>query len=243
MPQHPGASPNPSDARRAGGGAAGFERIAHRGAPRERVENTLPGFLVALEHGADAIELDVHVTSDGEVVVHHDHVVAGHVIASSFWPDLSGLDLGGGLSIPRLADVLNAIGERATAYIELKGLHIEQAVIGIATQHGHRFALHSFDPDAIERVKRKAPDLARGILLDRDTPNAADELRRVVTRLRPRDVWPHWSLVDDALMRTARDQGVRIIPWTVNSAETARTLAALGVDGICTDDVRLLTNL
>lgn len=229
MPQHP-LTPR-------------FECIGHRGTPKERIENTLPGFLLALEHGADAIELDVHVTSDGEVVVHHDHIVAGHVIASSFWPDLSGLDLGGGLNIPLLADVLDAIGERATTYIELKGLHIEQAVIGIATKHGHRFALHSFDPDAIERVKQQAPDIARGILLDRDTPDPAEEVRRVVARLRPRDVWPHWSLVDDSVIRAARELGVRVIPWTVNSAETARELVSLGVDGICTDDVRLLMQL
>jgi len=220
-----------------------FERIGHRGTPRERVENTLTGFLLALERGADAIELDVHVTSDGVVVVHHDHVVSGHVIASSYWPDLSGLDLGGGFHVPRLADVLDAIGEKATTYIELKGLHIERAVIGIATKHGHRFALHSFDPDAIERVRQLSPEIARGILLDRDTPHPAEEVRRLVARLRPRDVWPHWSLVDDSVIEVARELEVRVIPWTVNSAETARELVSLGVDGICTDDVRLLVNL
>lgn len=224
-------------------GPVRFERVAHRGAPKERVENTLPGFLLALDHGADAVELDVHTTRDDEVVVHHDHTLQGHVIASSSWVDLSRLDLGGGYTMPRLADVLDAIGDRGTAYIELKGLHIESATIRIARKHGHRFALHSFDPGAIARVRKEAPDIPRGILLDRDTPHPVDELRRMVGLLGPRDVWPHWTLVDDSLVHTARELGVRVITWTVNSAESARTLASLGVDGLCSDDVRLLTNL
>jgi glycerophosphoryl diester phosphodiesterase len=211
--------------------------------PRETIENTLPGFLLALERGADAVELDVHVTDDGEVVVHHDYTVQNHRIASTRWEDLRRFDLGGGSVIPRLAEVLDAIGNRAIAYIELKGVHIENAVISVARTHGQRYALHSFDHDAIERVRRAAPDIARGVLFDRETPRAADQMKAVVNRVQPRDVWPHWSLVDAEFMRVAHSLGVRVIPWTVNSGETARELAELGVDGICSDDVRLLANL
>jgi glycerophosphoryl diester phosphodiesterase len=98
-----------------------FERVAHRGSPKERTENTLPGFLLAIDHGADAVELDVHATKDGEVVVHHDEAVQRMVIAQSAWRDLSRIDLGDGDRIPRLRDVLEAIGDRAAVYIELKG--------------------------------------------------------------------------------------------------------------------------
>jgi glycerophosphoryl diester phosphodiesterase len=219
------------------------ERIGHRGVPREKLENTLPSFTLALERGADAVELDVHVTDDGEVVVHHDYTVQNHRIASTRWDDLGRFDLGGGCAIPRLADVLDAIGNRATAYIELKGVHIETAVIAVARTHGQRYALHSFDHDAIDRVRRAAPDIARGVLFDRETPRAADQMKAVVSRVQPRDVWPHWSLVDAEFMRIAHALGVRVIPWTVNSSETARELTSLGVDGICSDDVRLLVNL
>jgi glycerophosphoryl diester phosphodiesterase len=237
-------SPHPEPPRGPSGAppTPGIERVAHRGAPRERLENTLPGFLLALERGADALELDVHVTRDGEVVVHHDYDIRGHVIASSAWSDLSALDLGHGSTMPRLVDVLDAVGARAMMYIELKGVHIEHSVIDVARSHGHRFALHSFDPDAVARVALEAPDIARGILIDRETPHADAEMRRLVTRLQPRDVWPHWSLVDESLMRAARELGVRIIAWTVNSSESARELAALGVNGLCTDDMRVLNH-
>jgi glycerophosphoryl diester phosphodiesterase len=222
-----------------------LERVAHRGMPRERVENTLPGFLLAVERGADAIELDVHVTRDGVVVVHHDPVVQSHSIAETSWTDLSQIDLGGRVRVPRLQDVFDAISDRATVYVELKGAGVEESVIQLARRHGRRFALHSFDHDAIGRVRKSAPDIARGILFDRDTRDPAAQLRRAVAHTQPRDVWPHWSLIDANFVNVARGLDTRVIAWTVNSLEVARRLMSLdgGVDAICTDDVTLLDNL
>ena len=219
------------------------ERIAHRGMPRERRENTLPGFLLALANGADAIELDVHRTGDGEVVVHHDHHVQGQEIAKSTWAQLRGLDLGGGAAVPRLADVLDEIGDGATMYVEIKGSGIEGAVIELCQAHGQRYAVHSFDHDAIARAARIAPDVSRGLLIDRGTPDPITFVSRAVERIRPRDIWPHWGLVDDALMRRAEALDVRVIAWTVNSPLEAQRLMQLDVAGICTDDVRMLVNL
>lgn len=220
-----------------------FERVAHRGSPKELPENTLSGFLLALEHGADAIELDVHVTKDRVVVVHHDDSVQGHVLAQAKWPELSKVDLGDGARIPRLQDVLQAIGDRAVVYIELKGQAIEKETIEMARKFGRRFALHSFDHEAIGRVGRMAPDIPRGVLLDRDTPRPMDALRQVAAHIRPRDVWPHWSLVNEPFVRLAHELGTRVVVWTVNSPGTAGIFVSLGVDGICTDDVTLLANL
>jgi glycerophosphoryl diester phosphodiesterase len=202
----------------------------------------MPSFLLALRHGADALELDAHATKDGVVVVHHDEAVKQRPIADTTWRELSEIELGGG-HIPRLQDVLDAVGDRATVYIELKGQRIEDRVIDIARKHGHRFALHSFDHDAIARVEKSAPDIPRGILFDRDTPKPLDQLRRAVERTRPRDVWPHWSLVTEQFVKAAHELKTRVIVWTVNSPGTAGILASLGVDGVCTDDVRLLANL
>jgi glycerophosphoryl diester phosphodiesterase len=211
--------------------------------PREQRENTLPGFLLAIDSGADAIELDVHRTRDGEIVVHHDLSVQGLEIANSTWAQVRRLDLGGAAAIPRLADVLDEIGDRATMYVELKGSRIEDTVVSVCQAHGRRYALHSFDHDAIARTAQIAPDVPRGLLIDRGAPDPLGYLSRSVERIRPRDVWPHWSLVDDALMRRAEELDVRVIVWTVNSPQEARRLTHLGVDGICTDDVGILVNL
>jgi glycerophosphoryl diester phosphodiesterase len=219
------------------------ERVAHRGSPRERVENTLDGFLLALEHGADAVELDVHCSADREVVVFHDYTIHGRAVASLAWSEMSGIELGGGLRIPRLAEVLDAIADRAKVYIELKGAHIEREVVETARRHGRRFAVHSFDHDAIARAARLAPDIPRGILLDRGLSNAAVLLRDSVARTGATDIWPHWTLVSASLAGVARELGARVITWTVNAREVAQTVLHAGVDGICTDDVRLLANL
>ncbi len=206
-------------------------------------ENTLPGFLLALKHGADAVELDVHVTPDGTVVVHHDPDVQGHRIAVTTWEVLSGLALGDERRIPTLAEVLDAIAGRATVYIELKGEAAEDATIGVVRKHGKHVALHSFDHDAVERAARRAPDIARGVLLDRGIDSPITRMREAAARTRARDVWPHWSLVDAKFMAAATQLGVRVICWTVNAGNKAAYLRGLGVSGICTDDVRLLANL
>jgi glycerophosphoryl diester phosphodiesterase len=220
-------------------------RIAHRGASREFHENTLPAFRRALELGASGIELDVHATRDGIVVVHHDPVVrpvsAGGgrteiAIANVTWEELLELEPQTGVGIPTLGDVLTLVGDRATVYVELKGAGVEEAAI--ATIHaGHaRCAVHSFDHAAVERASRLAPEVPRGLLFDSYTIDPAGAMRAAGAR----DVWPHWSLIDSRLVERVHDVGGRVIAWTVNDAADAAALLEIGVDGICTDDVRLV---
>src|SRR4051812_604238 len=97
-----------------------LERIAHRGASRERPENTMAAFALALERGADAVELDVHVTADARVLVRHDDVVSRRQIARTPWAELRDLEVGDGETMPLLEDVLDFIGDRATVYVEVK---------------------------------------------------------------------------------------------------------------------------
>jgi len=216
------------------------ERIAHRGASKERLENTLPAFLLALERGADAIELDVHRTRDGVVVVHHDDLVGGQAIAGADWAAVSQMRLAGDARIPRLEDVLTAVGDRAVVYIELKGRGVEELALDVAQRFGKRFAVHSFDHGAVELAMKYAPNVARGVLLDRGTPDPVAALKKAHKLVRPRDVWPHYSLADKAFMDAAGALSVRVIVWTVNSSSEAKRLIQLGVAGVCTDDVRTL---
>jgi glycerophosphoryl diester phosphodiesterase len=202
----------------------------------------MSAFELALERGADAIELDVHATSDGIAVVHHDPIVDGRPIASTSWRNLSEVTLGKDSHIPRLRDVLTIVGTRATVYIEIKGAGCEAQVIRVAREFGQRYALHSFDHEAIERARSIDPNVSRGALIDRGATHAARQLPEMVHRLRIRDVWPHFSLVDADFMAAAAMLGLRVIPWTVNSNADAQRFAAMGVAGICTDDVRLIAN-
>jgi glycerophosphoryl diester phosphodiesterase len=216
-----------------------IERIAHRGAKREHTENTLPAFHRAFELGADGIELDVHATSDGVVVVHHDPDVRQGLrrveIAATDWAGVSALELAGGGQIPRLTDVLAIAPATVTVYVEIKGLGIERLVAESIAGHHERCAVHSFNHDAIDVVRDIAPNIPRGVLFERDTVDVLD----VMSRTGARDVWPHWKLVDGALVDAVHHAGGRIIAWTVNDAGVAERLTALGVDGLCGDDVRV----
>ncbi len=216
--------------------------IAHRGAPRERPENTLPSFLRALELGADGIELDVHRSSDGVVVVHHDEVpraiapsgkLSGRRIDSLTFDELQGFAVGGSALIPTLNEVLAVVKGRALLFIELKGAGTEEAVVEAirASTAPGRCAVHSFDHSAVRRVHEMAPEIRCGILFDRVQVDVAATMRESGAL----DVWPQWALVDAALVETVHAFGGRVIPWTVNRTEAARSLAALGVDALCTD--------
>ncbi len=222
--------------------------IAHRGAPRERPENTLPSFLRALELGADGIELDVHLSGDGVVVVHHDEVpraiapsgrLAGRRIDSLTFDELQGFAVGGSALIPTLDEVLAVVKGRAWLFVELKGAGTEEAVVRAieASAAPERCAVHGFDHAAVRRVHELAPGIRCGILFDR----APVDVTASMAASGALDVWPQWALVDAALVEAVHGAGGRVIPWTVNRPEAARTLAALGVDAICTDllaDVR-----
>ncbi len=216
------------------------ERIGHRGAPLEFPENTLPGFLRAVDRGADAVELDVHRTRDGAVVVHHDADLPGldgapTAIARLTLAEVQGWPLADAVHVPTLGDVMDALRDGAAVYVELKGEGVGEAAVEVAAERGYGFAFHGFDHDAVLALRDRYPAFNYGVLFDAGT-------RDVVARipdLPVRDLWPHHSLVDRELVEAAHAAGRRVLVWTVNEPEEARRLTGLGVDGLCGDDVRI----
>jgi glycerophosphoryl diester phosphodiesterase len=213
--------------------------IAHRGLPRERPENTLAGFDAALDAGVDGIELDVHATRDGLVVVHHDaelpatasSALAGRRIADLSWADLAGHRVEGAEPVPLLDDVLRAAAGRATVYVEIKGARIERQVVECLHRTVCATAVHSFDHRASARTRALRPETSVGVL-------SSSYLVDTVAAMRAADaatLWQHWSMIDAALVQAVHAAGGTVIAWTVNDPSVARELAALGVDGLCSD--------
>jgi glycerophosphoryl diester phosphodiesterase len=216
------------------------EIIAHRGTPRERPENTLPSFLRALELGADALELDVHATADGVVVVHHDPIpratttvpgLAGRRIERLTHAELRTFSVADGIGIPTLAEVLQAAADRATVYVEIKGRGIEAPVVECVGRSRAECAVHSFDHRAVRRVRELAPALPTGILLDSYLVDPVAALAAAGAR----DLWQHWEQIDAPLVAAVGAAGGRVIAWTVNGVAEAEALVALGVAGVCSD--------
>jgi glycerophosphoryl diester phosphodiesterase len=211
-------------------------RIAHRGMPRRIRENTLASFAAALSAGADGIELDVHATADGVVVVHHDPAVAGvGEIARTGWQALRRAAADSGLEIPTLSEVCELLGDRAELFVEIKGSGIERKVARALAGHRGPYAIHSFDHLTIRRLSQIDRRLRLGLLFEERVPDIAATLAANGAR----DAWPEHAMVDGRLVDAVHGAGGRVIAWTVNDPRELARLAALDVDGLCTDDVSL----
>jgi glycerophosphoryl diester phosphodiesterase len=205
--------------------------------PRLARENTLPSFALALEAGADGLELDVHATRDGIVVVHHDAALANDLaIADVTFAELRRHEAAPGVAIPTLQELCALVQGRATLFVEIKGDGIERLVLAALTGYEGDLAIHSFDHALVRRTHALDPALRLGILFE----NAPFDMARAMVDTGATDVWPHWPLVTPALVSAVHAEGGRVIPWTVNDPTHARRLAALGVDALCGDDVTLL---
>jgi len=218
------------------------EIIAHRGASRECPENTMAAFERARELGADAIELDVHLTADGQLVVHHDAVpheaptptLQGRPIRSLTLVELRDFHVRGE-PIPTLEEVMQRVGDDLYLYCELKGAGTAIAAAALLTNPKWRTAVHSFDHRMIAESRRVSPTLTRGVLQASYpvTPVAA------MVSANARDLWQIADLIDEPLVAAAHNRGGRVIAWTVDGQAEMERLAALRVDGICTNDVTL----
>jgi glycerophosphoryl diester phosphodiesterase len=216
------------------------EIIGHRGAPRECTENTLPGFARALALGADAVELDVHATRDGTVVVHHDPVphalgpdgaAERRPLAELTAREVAALRFADGSGVPTLDETLGLLGRDATAYVEIKGNGIAEAVLAVLARHATPAAVHSFDHRTVRQVSAARPSLRSGVLLSSYLLDPAAVMRGAGAL----DLWQEWSWIDAALVEAVRGVGGRVVAWTANEPAAVSALAALGVGAICTD--------
>ncbi len=214
--------------------------ISHRGLHDSLPENSIPAFLAAIDAGAEAVELDIHATSDDVLIVHHDPVVnidgSPVPIASVDSTVLSKLRLKGDLPIPTLDDTLQAIGSRAGLFIEIKGRGIETALIRCLRRHSQNmdaYAIHSFDHRTVKRMIELIPSVRTGILQVSYLVDSCRAMRAAGAT----DLWQLAEFIDDSLVVDVHSCGGRVIAWTPNTPADWETLSAAGVDGICTDRV------
>lgn len=207
--------------------------IAHRGASGYEFENSLAAFRRAIMLDVDGVELDVHATLDGAIVVHHDPEIAG--LGSIAGADLAAVRqvrLRNGEPLPLLSEVLDLMGQR-DVWVEVKALDRSWDRKLLATLAAGpaplRYAVHSFEHSIIERLGRAQPDLRRGVLLAETVPDPV----AVMTVVGADTLWAERRMVSETLVRTIHAAGKALIAWTVNELSELRRLAQLGVDGLC----------
>jgi Glycerophosphoryl diester phosphodiesterase len=212
--------------------------IAHRGAHGAAPENSLPAILRAVELGAQGIEIDVRATSDGVLILHHDPDLAdGRALASLSARDIAATELAPGIGIASLEEALDAVAGRAILFIETKIDGVEFPLIRAVRGSLAEAAVHSFHHDTIRNLKLTMPALRAGILTEGKSKPALDSARATGAD----DVWHAARDVDSPLVAECHRLGKQVIAWTANSAAECHRLRSLGVDGICTDELSLLS--
>jgi glycerophosphoryl diester phosphodiesterase len=181
------------------------------------------------------VELDVHATADGRLVVHHDEMVGRHHIAHCSLAEVREHHLRNGEPIPTLMEALDVIVPRMIAFIEIKAMaqkwderFFEQLD---RFPHPDRVAIHSFDHRIVHRLGEERDRLRRGVLSSSYPVYPA----RVMEDADASALWQHAQLVDPTLVDKVHAAGGVVYAWTVDDAEEIRRLLAMGVDGICTN--------
>jgi len=225
--------------------------LGHRGARHAAPENTFAAFDLALDEGAEGVELDVRLNASGEVIVCHDvtleRVTEGrdrrslHKMSSS---ECSAIRLAQGERLPRLSDVIDwAERRQACVNIELKmdGHRRWPLVRAVALMTRERalsgnLLVSSFNPLAVVTHRALAPGVPTAWLVESRLMAELSPLRSTGSvALHPKE-----SLVTASAISSWKRRGQRVHVWTVNAAARAQELAALGVDCLITDNPGLL---
>ena len=209
--------------------------IAHRGASSIELENSLAAFKAAAPQGADGVELDIHSTSDGELIVHHDETIGGRHIAKSTAQAIAALRLKNGEPVPTLSQALDAIAPRLQVFIEVKTLDPRwDARLFDTMDRGPNpsgYAVHGFDHRIIRRLSDKRPGLRCGVLSSSYPVRPLAALKDAGASI----LWQERTVADEMLTRTLHDAGMSLFVWTVDDPADLASFVAMGVDGICTN--------
>jgi glycerophosphoryl diester phosphodiesterase len=232
--------------------------VAHRGASREAPESTLAAFGRALAAKVPAVECDVQRTRDGRLVVIHDQTVDrttdGHgSVGALTFEEIRRFDAGrwfgpafAGERVPSLDEVLDLVRGRAHVLLEIKNgpvfyEGIESQVADALRRHGMLDAVlvMSFDHPAVRTMRGAAPEVATGIIYSARLVNVVGAARAADADA----VCPSWGLVTAGVVADAHAAGLGVFPWTVDEEPAMRRCVAWGVDGVTSNDVRLLVQL
>jgi len=235
------------------------ELIAHRGESADAPENTMAAFRLAWERKDRAIELDVHLTGDGKLVVGHDADTkrttgTKKVIRESTLEELRSLDAGGwkgpgwaGEKMPTLDEALATIPEGGRCFIEIKvGPEAIPALVESVRKSGKRpeqLAIISFQAEAVAEAKRRLPEIKAYYLASFRRDEATGAWRPGIDELigRARAIGADGldlsskGPIDRESARRIKEAGLRLYVWTVDDPDEARRLVEAGVDGITTN--------
>lgn len=223
--------------------------VGHRGASRYAPENTVASAKLAWKLKADAVEVDVHLSSDNRIIVIHDSNTKRtcgqkYVVSQTPYKTLKTLDAGSwkdnkykGEPIPTLSDVVSKIPKGRKLVVEIKSdITIVPVIKKNFSDHAKvdRLIFIAFDYETILEAKKAFP-ANKSLWLSSKFPKGAKATLEKVQADGLDGVDLHYSLVTPDLMDIAKELGLEVHVWTVNDLDKAKELNKIGVSSITTD--------
>jgi glycerophosphoryl diester phosphodiesterase len=213
-----------------------FVTIGHRGAMGLEPENTLRSFVAAEQAGLDVIELDLHLSKDGALVVMHDPDVdrttdGSGPVAEMTLEELRALDAGRGERVPVFEEVLEAVSTPLQA--EIKDREAARALAEVINARGlaERVEVSSFHDEALTEISRLVPGVRTALIGSRFGTDFVDR----AVEAGARTVCLNIRRLTLEVVEYARKADLRIVGWVVNTQEHLRLARAFQLDGVTTD--------
>ncbi|MFD9814684.1 glycerophosphodiester phosphodiesterase [Streptomyces sp. NPDC059080] len=213
-----------------------FLTIGHRGMMGVEPENTLRSFVRAEREGLDVVELDLHLSKDGALVVMHDADVSRTTdgsgpIAEHTLAELRELDAGRGERIPVFAEVVDAV--RAPLQAEIKDVAAARALAEVlrARDLTGRVEVISFHDEALAAIRTLVPGIRTALVASRYGTDVVDRALAVGASMLSLNI----RRLTLELVERAHAEGLRVVAWTVNTHDQLRLARGLGLDGVVTD--------
>ncbi|MFK4104905.1 glycerophosphodiester phosphodiesterase [Streptomyces sp. NPDC019531] len=213
-----------------------FLTIGHRGVMGTEPENTLRSFVAAQQAGLDVIELDLHLSKDGALVVMHDTDVDRTTdgtgpIAEKTLAELRALDAGRGEQVPVFEEVLDAV--RSPLQAEIKDIAAARALAEVMLRRDlvSRVEVSSFHDEAIAEIGRLVPGVRTALIGSRFGPEIVER----AVEAGAGTVCLNIRRLTLEIVEAARKADLKIIGWVVNTQDHLRLVRALELDGATTD--------
>ena len=218
-------------------------KMGHRGAKGYAPENTLISFQKAIDLGADGIELDVHLSHDGAIMVIHDETIDRTTNGKGFVNKLSLQELKSFRTtkeqqIPTLSEVFDLVNRRCFINVELKGKETAKPVIGLINLYVSeknwnydQFLISSFDWKMLEEVHFLNPKIRIGVL----TGHSIEVALAFAKKIKAFSIHPKYRLVSKENVVLVQENGFEVYPWTVNAAAAIQKIKSFDVNGIISD--------
>ena len=216
--------------------------IGHRGAAALEPENTLLSIERAIEIGVDAVEIDVHLSKDKELVVIHDatmdRTTNGTGPVNSYTvQEIKRLDAGKGETIPTLQEVIDLIDRQVMLVIELKEEGTEMSVVDLLVRNNlfDKACVISFWHRLVKTVKEMDSRIKTGVLLVGSPVDTC-----IATQASADALVMKYTFIDRELVKMAHEKGLKVFIWNIDDRDLLKPYVGMGVDAIGTNDPRVL---